>query len=53
MAAPGPDWAVLDVGTGTGHTALAPHVASVILVEKDGQLHFNHWFVMVSATRGD
>ncbi len=32
MAAPGPDWAVLDVGTGTGHTAfaLAPHTASVI-----------------------
>jgi len=32
MASPQPEWAVLDVGTGTGHTAfaLAPHVATVI-----------------------
>ena len=32
LAAPKPDWAVLDVATGTGHTAfaLSPHVDSVI-----------------------
>ncbi|MCL5677227.1 MAG: methyltransferase domain-containing protein [Firmicutes bacterium] len=31
MSSPKPDWTVLDVGTGTGHTAfaLAPHVAHV------------------------
>jgi ubiquinone/menaquinone biosynthesis C-methylase UbiE len=35
LSAPEPDWAVLDVGTGTGHTAfaLAPHVASVIGID--------------------
>ncbi|MBN1287902.1 MAG: methyltransferase domain-containing protein [Anaerolineae bacterium] len=35
LAAPQPDWTVLDVGTGTGHTAfaLAPHVASVVAVD--------------------
>jgi ubiquinone/menaquinone biosynthesis C-methylase UbiE len=35
MAAPKPDWAVLDIATGTGHTAfaLSPHVRSVIGVD--------------------
>jgi ubiquinone/menaquinone biosynthesis C-methylase UbiE len=35
LAAPQPDWAALDIATGTGHTALAlaPHVASVIGID--------------------
>ncbi|MEN6479529.1 MAG: class I SAM-dependent methyltransferase [Anaerolineales bacterium] len=35
LAAPQPDWTVLDVGTGTGHTALtmAPHAASVVGID--------------------
>ncbi len=35
LAAPRPDWAALDVATGTGHTALAvaPHVGSVVGID--------------------
>jgi len=35
LSAPRPDWSVLDVGTGTGHTAfaLAPYVSSVIGID--------------------
>ena len=35
LAAPQPQWAALDIATGTGHTAfaLAPHVASVVGVD--------------------
>ena len=35
LAAPQPDWAALDVATGTGHTALAvaPHVSSVVGID--------------------
>jgi ubiquinone/menaquinone biosynthesis C-methylase UbiE len=35
LASPEPDWLVLDIATGTGHTALAlaPHVASVVGID--------------------
>jgi ubiquinone/menaquinone biosynthesis C-methylase UbiE len=35
LAAPRPEWAALDIATGTGHTALAlaPHVASVVGID--------------------
>ncbi len=35
LAAPRPDWAALDIATGTGHTALAlaPHVSSVVAID--------------------
>lgn len=35
LAAPRPEWIALDVGTGTGHTALAiaPHAASVVGID--------------------
>ncbi len=35
LAAPQPNWSVLDIGTGAGHTAfvLAPHVASVLALD--------------------
>jgi len=40
LAAPKPDWSVLDLATGTGHTAfaLAPHVASVLGVDLTSEM---------------
>jgi SAM-dependent methyltransferase len=62
LSSPKPDWSVLDIATGTGHTAfaLAPHVKSVVgidltpeMLAEAQQLQSQHATTNVSFCRAD